>query len=186
MFKQLATLSLLALALAAPQHQQAAKYPAGVNPQDCPNFPICDNARLHNPHAQWQQPAQQWNAPAAPQWNQWNAAPAAWEDDGQWKPEPVNQWADNGQWNAHADNGQWNPAPAAPQWNAGPAAAPAGHAVAEKYPAGVNPQTCPNYPYCDINAGHGGAAAPPLPGFTERQYPAGVSPHTCPNFPYCA
>lgn len=148
---------LFALALSAPQHQQAAKYPAGVNPADCPGFPICDNARLHNPQ---------------PQWNQWNPAPAP-----QWQPAPAPQWQPEPQWN------QWNPAPA-PQWNHAPAApAPA---VAEKYPAGVNPHTCPNYPFCDVNAGHAGpVAAPPLPGFTERLYPAGVSPHECPNFPYC-
>lgn len=56
-----------------------------------------------------------------------------------------------------------------------------------RYPAGVNPQSCPNYPYCDNNlsAGHGAPQVAPLPGWTERVYPAGVSPHQCPNYPLC-
>ncbi|XP_068144065.1 cuticle protein 1 [Drosophila tropicalis] len=156
-FKLLLLVSCVALALAKPQHQQAAQYPAGVNPQDCPGFPICDNARLHrlhNPqaHNQWQ-PQPQWQQPQQ-----------------QWQPQP--QWQQPQQ--------QWQPQPS---WNAAPAPSAGG----DKYPAGINPQTCPNYPYCDVNAGHAGApvAAPPLPGWTERLYPAGVSPHQCPNFPYC-
>lgn len=57
---------------------------------------------------------------------------------------------------------------------------------------GVNPQSCPNYPYCDVNVGlaqhgHNGhaARAAPLQGFTERLYPAGVNPASCPNYPEC-
>lgn len=142
-------LSLAALAWAKPQ---AAQYPAGVNPQDCPGFPICDNARLHNPGARWQQPQPAWQP--QPSWQQ---------------PQP--------QWGAPAPSWQQPQ----PQWNA-PPAAPSG----DKFPAGVNPHQCPNYPFCDVNAGGAGAPAPPLPGWTERQYPAGVSPHTCPNFPYCS
>jgi len=155
--------TFVALAVAKPQHQPAAQYPAGVNPQDCPNFPICDNARLHNPQPQWGAPQPQWQQPQ-PQWN----------------AQPQQQWQQPQQ--------QWNPQPQ-PQWQPQPSwnAAPAPSAGGDKYPAGINPQTCPNYPYCDVNAGHGGApvAAPPLPGWTERLYPAGVSPHQCPNFPYC-
>ena len=113
------------MACASAQHQVAAKYPAGVDPNKCPNFPICDNAALHN-----QAPANHWNAqpyqaPAPqPQWNQWNQQPAQ-----QWQPAPQ-------QWNA-----QPYQQPAPQQWNAAPA--PAG---GDKYPAGVSPQSCPNYP----------------------------------------
>ena len=161
MFFKLALVTLLALAAAKPQHQQAAQYPAGVNPADCPGFPICDNERLHNPQARWAQPA-------APAWNQPQPS---------WQPQPQPSW--NAPAPAWQPQPQWG-APAAPAWGA---PAPAG---GDKYPAGVNPQTCPNYPFCDVNAGHHGAvAAPPLPGWTERLYPAGVSPHECPNFPYC-
>lgn len=76
------------------QHQQAAQYPAGVDPSRCPAYPNCDNAALHN-----QQPAQQ---------NQW-------EDDGQWNAQ---QWSAPAaqQWNAPTPQ-QWN-APAAQQWGA--------------------------------------------------------------------
>ncbi|XP_030388320.1 uncharacterized protein LOC115634610 [Scaptodrosophila lebanonensis] len=169
MFFKLLLASCLALALAKPQHPPAAQYPAGVNPQDCPGFPICDNARLHNPQP-WNSPAQhqwqpqpQWQQPQPQQWQQ-PAAPA-------WQPQP--------QWQQPAAPA-WQPQPS---WNAAPAPAAGG----DKYPAGVNPQVCPNYPFCDVNAGHAAApvAAPPLPGWTERLYPAGVSPHQCPNFPYC-
>lgn len=161
--QQVAILALAACASA----QSAAKYPAGVDPSKCPNFPICDNAALHN-----QIPTDHWNrqyqAPAPqPQWNQWNQQPAA------------PQWQEQQQW----DQPQWNAQPA-PQWSA---PKPAG---GDKYPAGVNPQSCPNYPYCDVNAnvlGHGGhqQRAAPLQGFTERLYPAGVSAAQCPNYPEC-
>lgn len=57
-----------------------------------------------------------------------------------------------------------------------------------RYPAGVNPAACPNYPYCDNGhaaAYHGAPAAAPLPGYHSRQYPAGLSAASCPNYPYC-
>lgn len=57
-----------------------------------------------------------------------------------------------------------------------------------RYPAGVNPHACPNYPYCDTGA-HGSYHVPqvaPLPGYNARNYPAGVNPASCPNYPYCA
>lgn len=41
-----------------------------------------------------------------------------------------------------------------------------------RFPAGVNPSLCPNYPYCNIVGAP--AAVAPLPGFTERLYPAGL------------
>ncbi|XP_011208754.2 cuticle protein 1 [Bactrocera dorsalis] len=161
MFCKLAFISsLIALALAKPQHLPAAQYPAGVNPQDCPGFPICDNARLHNPQAHWGAPA------------------PAWQPQPQWGA-PAPSWQQQQQWGAPAPS--WQGAPA-PSWQGAPGASAGG----DKFPAGVNPHTCPNYPFCDVNAGqHGAVAAPPLPGWTERQYPAGVSAHQCPNFPYC-
>ncbi|KAG5682917.1 hypothetical protein PVAND_012235 [Polypedilum vanderplanki] len=179
MFRLVTFATLFAVVLSAPQHQQA-RYPAGVDPSKCPGFPICDNAALHNqaPAPQhWQQPAAaahwQQPAPVAPQWNQWQ------------QPAPVAP-----QWN------QWQqPASAAPQWNQ--------HAVpqynhieavaakgGDKYPAGVDPRTCPNFPYCEKPIVPGTHSAyhhqpAPLPGFTERLYPAGVSPASCPNYPEC-
>lgn len=169
MFSKLALIALISVAVAAPQHQPAAQFPAGVDPSKCPGFPICDNALLHSQQPSWGAPAPSWNQPQ-PQWNpqpqpQWNPQPQP-----QWNPQPQPQW--------NQPQPSWNPAPYQPPSNHLPGAG------GDKYPAGVNPQSCPNYPFCDGAAGHG-AAAPPLPGWTERQYPAGVSPHSCPNFPYC-
>ncbi|XP_046404064.1 uncharacterized protein LOC124169483 [Ischnura elegans] len=84
------------------------------------------------------------------------------------------------------------------------AAVVGGGIPAAKYPAGVNPHACPNYPYCDNvalaahSAGHHVALAPyAAPAYAAyghhgavahgaaAKYPAGVDPHTCPNYPYC-
>lgn len=167
---------ILTTIVACASAQSAAKYPAGVDPNKCPNFPICDNAALHNQAPAAHNQANHWNAQAyqapapQPQWNQWNPQPAPQQP----------QW---NQWNSQPAAPQWqNPQPAAPQWNAPSTSG------GDKFPAGVSPQSCPNYPYCD--AGHsahhaGRAAPPPLQGFTERLYPAGVSPQSCPNYPEC-
>lgn len=162
--------TLFGIALSAPQH--AAQYPAGVDPAKCPGFPICDNAALHA-----KAPANHWNQPAAPQWRapqpQWQPAPQP-----QWQPAPQ-QWQPQPQWQA--------PAPQ-PQWNQVEQVSGKG---GDKYPSGVNPQSCPNYPYCDTpilpggHSGHQAYRASPLPGFTERLYPAGVSAASCPNYPEC-
>ncbi|KAG8236259.1 hypothetical protein J437_LFUL011012 [Ladona fulva] len=65
---------------------------------------------------------------------------------------------------------------------------------AAKYPAGVSPHTCPNYPFCDVSAhavapyaAHAYAAYghhAGVPG-AAAAYPAGVDPHICPNYPFC-
>ncbi|XP_026477534.1 cuticle protein 1-like [Ctenocephalides felis] len=55
---------------------------------------------------------------------------------------------------------------------------------AKLIPAGVDPSTCPNYPYCDNTIG-AAYHAPPLPGFAHRLYPDGVSAYKCPNYPFC-
>ncbi|KXJ82119.1 circumsporozoite protein [Aedes albopictus] len=203
--KMIAVLALAAVAVAAPQHQEAARFPAGVNPQACPSYPNCDNAALHNQNPVSTHANNHWNPnwnaqPAAPAWNaqpaapSWNPQPAAHS----WNPQPAAP-----SWNPQPAAHSWNQQPAAPAWNAQPqphwnsfpavtgpannhlAAAPAPTAGGDKYPAGVNPHTCPNYPFCDNSAPAGAPQVAPLPGYTERQYPAGVSPHSCPNFPYC-
>ncbi|KAL7030176.1 hypothetical protein ACKWTF_006557 [Chironomus riparius] len=160
MFKLVTFVTLFAVAFSAPQH--AAKYPAGVDPSKCPNFPICDNAALHAKapaYNHWDQPAAHWNQPAQA-YNHWDHQPAA----PQWAPAP--QWNNAAQYN--------HVAPAAPK-------------AAAKYPAGVDPRSCPDFPYCPtpILPGHHAHHVAPLPGFTERLYPAGVSAHTCPNYPEC-
>lgn len=67
--------------------QEAARYPAGVDPSKCPNFPICDNAALHNtapvnhyapqPYSapSYHQPAY-YQEPAHQPWNHGHFAPA--------------------------------------------------------------------------------------------------------------
>ncbi|CAB3241833.1 unnamed protein product [Arctia plantaginis] len=72
----------------------------------------------------------------------------------------------------------------------------------DRYPAGLHPAVCPNYPYCDADAlarhtpggqpipqwqypaaAYAAAAAPAAP--VAHRYPADVSPAMCPNYPYC-
>uniref|UniRef100_A0A182IZN4 Cuticle protein CPCFC domain-containing protein n=1 Tax=Anopheles atroparvus TaxID=41427 RepID=A0A182IZN4_ANOAO len=166
--KVIAVLAFAAVVAAKPQHQPAAQYPAGVDPSRCPSYPNCDNAALHNPNHQTynNHAANHWN----PNWNvqpSWNAAPA----------------------HAPAPAPYYNGAPHSYQALTGPShnylGAPAPTAGGDRYPAGVDPQACPNYPYCDNLAPAGVPQAAPLPGYTSRQYPAGVSAHTCPGYPYC-
>ncbi|XP_069703398.1 cuticle protein 1-like isoform X2 [Periplaneta americana] len=74
---------------------------------------------------------------------------------------------------------------------------------ADKYPAGLNPALCPNYPHCDnvLLAQHSHSvhyAAPNHYGpyaaaghyvpyaAAAHNLPAGVSPQSCPNYPYCS
>ncbi|KAG8236250.1 hypothetical protein J437_LFUL011003 [Ladona fulva] len=81
----------------------AARYPAGVNPLACPNYPYCDNVALAANPAGWARSA--WNVPA------WTAYSAPW-------------------------NGVWS------------GVIPGVTPVAARYPPGVDPVACPNYPYC--------------------------------------
>lgn len=56
-----------------------------------------------------------------------------------------------------------------------------------KYPAGVHPNLCPHYPYCDntVLAGFAQGVAS-FHQATAPGYPAALSPHACPNYPYCS
>lgn len=156
--------------MAVAQHGQ--QFPAGVNPALCPNYPNCDNAYLHTGQQQQQQPQ---HFQQTRSWSHETGAPAV-----QWnQPAPV---APAPAWNQPAAHWQQ---PAQPAFRSLPAQQHQG-VGGDKYPAGVDPQACPNYPYCDNVLGGGAAPrAAPLPGFTERLYPAGVSASECPNFPYC-
>ncbi|XP_071448531.1 cuticle protein 1-like [Hetaerina americana] len=63
---------------------------------------------------------------------------------------------------------------------------------ADRYPAGLSPALCPNYPHCDnaliaLHSSNPSAVTPyaaPLYHY-GREYPAGVHPAACPNYPYC-
>ncbi|CAH0551878.1 unnamed protein product [Brassicogethes aeneus] len=157
------------LAGGVPAHQ----YPAGVSPQACPNFPNCANPAVA---AQPNAPAPAWNGAPAQQWNQggYNPAPVPqynnanaglspldrgeYTGDGDWHGEGLSESGaygnQGGQWNGN-NGGQWNNGGSWNQggWNGGqnnpgaynPQAPPAGLG---QIPAGVNPQSCPNYPFC--------------------------------------
>ena len=56
-------------------------------------------------------------------------------------------------------------------------------AQAERYPAGLNPDLCPNYPYC--SSVHYSPYVPYAVA-SSHNYPAGVNPISCPNYPYCS
>ncbi|XP_063217647.1 cuticle protein 1-like [Bacillus rossius redtenbacheri] len=146
MYKSLVVIAAAVCAVIA----QADRYPAGVNPALCPNFPICDNTLL----------ASQGAGGPAP-YNSYN--------NGAYNPAAYNNGAyNNGAYNSGAYNsGAYNaaPAPAAgypagvnpascPNYPycgaAGPAAvAPLPGYTSRQYPAGVNSGSCPNYPYCN-------------------------------------
>jgi len=51
-----------------------------------------------------------------------------------------------------------------------------------RYPANVDPASCPNYPYCNT----AGIGAPLGYRFDDRNgYPPGINAATCPFYPYC-
>ncbi|KAF7278556.1 uncharacterized protein LOC143196703 [Rhynchophorus ferrugineus] len=151
----------------------ASLYPAGVSPQACPNFPNCANpavaASPNAPAANNWGGQQQWNGNPQPAWtqgpqNQWN--------NNNYNPQPVPQWSpnnqnalDRGEYTGDGDyhgeglaealapgyenSGGWrnwnNNNQPAQSWNPGP---PAGVRPAGGIPAGVDPGSCPNYPFC--------------------------------------
>jgi hypothetical protein len=59
---------------------------------------------------------------------------------------------------------------------------------ASKYPAGLNPALCPNYPHCNnvLLALHSNTGYHVPFAAAAHNYPAGVSPLACPNYPYCS
>ncbi|ENN70638.1 hypothetical protein YQE_12583, partial [Dendroctonus ponderosae] len=145
--------------------QPASLYPAGINPQSCPNYPDCSNPLYQAPVAATPAPVSQYN-PVYPQ----QYAPAA---QSQYSSD-VQQRLDRGEYIGDGDYrgeglaealapgyagqaqaapvNQYNPAPA-PQYNSAPAYQPAPQqysapAQPAQIPAGVNAQACPNYPFC--------------------------------------
>lgn len=95
MLLQIVIVAVVAVAYAAPQHDQPARYPAGVNPALCPGFPICDNALLHGTAPVGGPAPQAWGAP---QPNPWNLGAQSWNNIVA-HAQPVNQW---NQWDAQA------------------------------------------------------------------------------------
>lgn len=120
---------------AAPQ--EAARYPAGVDPSRCPGFPICDNAALHNANPV------PYSAPSYHQPQYYSApAPVNYDDTGAYDP----RYNDP---NFQGNSGYYQaPAPAPVHYQAPAAyAAPVSNHIAQpadKYPAGVSPHSCPS------------------------------------------
>ncbi|KAG8236258.1 hypothetical protein J437_LFUL011011 [Ladona fulva] len=152
-------LSAIATASAA---ISAAKYPAGVDPHTCPNYPNCDNVALAAhatgaPHAPYAAPAYSAYGHAAGVPGAAAAYPAGVD------PHACPNYPYCGPTPAHV-----------------PGAAPHNSWAA---PAAHNPWVAPA-----VNnawAAHNGWAAAPATGHDGNHYPAGVSPHSCPNYPYC-
>jgi hypothetical protein len=152
-------------------------YPAGVSPQACPNFPNCANpAVAANPNApgglpwgsqpqqqwagnnnQWNgaqnnwnsAPQNNWNAPAVPQWNPNNQNAldrGEYVGDGDWHGEGLAEALAPGYENQGWSQGWNNNGNNQNNWAAQPQHPPAGLGA---IPAGVDPGSCPNYPFCN-------------------------------------
>ncbi|XP_046403474.1 cuticle protein 1-like [Ischnura elegans] len=140
-----AKLIALALCVAAAMGTDvpAAKYPAGVSPHACPNYPYCDNVAL----------AVGAVAPYAA-----HAYAAYGNHGGALYPAGVDPhtcpnypYCDNVALAAHGAHGWagWHGwAGHAPAWAHWGVPGVYGSGAGAKYPAGVDPHTCPNYPYC--------------------------------------
>ncbi|XP_071451932.1 vitelline membrane-like protein [Hetaerina americana] len=193
MVAKMISLALCVIAAVGTVNSQADKYPAGVNPHLCPNYPHCDNALL-GAHAS--AAAGRGYAAPAPQYAASHYAA------------PAPQYAAS----HYAAAPSYSAAPAYGAYGHGPAAVVP---VAEGYPAGVDPHSCPNYPYCGPTpahvpaasykswaapvtyaqaapapayqnyGGHAGAYAYASPSKAAERYPADVDPRACPNYPYC-
>ncbi|KAG8236249.1 hypothetical protein J437_LFUL011002 [Ladona fulva] len=160
MVTKMILLALCAVAAMGSAVAPAAKYPAGVNPHACPNYPYCDNVALaahsagavHAPYA----------APAYAHYGVHGPVAAAYPAGVDPHTCPNYPYCDNVAVHTARSAHGW----AAPAWTAHGAWAAAPHAAwtgvahggwagahgvahgAARYPAGVNPHTCPNYPYC--------------------------------------
>ncbi|XP_071451956.1 cuticle protein 1-like [Hetaerina americana] len=138
----------------------AAKYPAGVSPYACPNYPYCDNVALAAYSAGHHLGAlAPYAAPAYAAYGHHGVAVAAKYPAGV-SPHacPNYPYCDNVALAAYGAHG-WSGASrgilghgwagayaAAPAWRHGVVAAH--HGAGARYPAGLDPHTCPNYPYC--------------------------------------
>ena len=132
----------------------ASLFPAGISPHACPNYPHCANpsvAANPNAPAPYAAPAP-YNAPA--HYGQYNPAPAY---QGGYDQNALNSGVYTGDGDYHgeglAESGAFGDVSqgynSAPAYNPAPAPAHyAGHPGAATVPAGVNPHSCPNYPFC--------------------------------------
>ncbi|KAK6634650.1 hypothetical protein RUM43_012051 [Polyplax serrata] len=162
--------SAFVAATAAPT---ADKYPAGLNPNLCPNYPHCDNALLAAHSQQQAGHASTYHTPASTY-----TIPATYAGYG----------------SGHISNiysGHSAGSYAAPGYPAGvdPSTCPNYPYCTNHVPTSISAPTAYHAAstYHTPSAYHVQSAfhAAPLPGFASRQYPDGVNPNTCPNYPFC-
>ncbi|XP_031638039.1 uncharacterized protein LOC116350392 [Contarinia nasturtii] len=65
------------------------------------------------------------------------------------------------------------------------AACSAEEAKAERYPANVDPELCPDYPNCNNDLLHPTAKVSVFEEAKPDRYPANVDPDACPGYPNC-
>lgn len=133
----------------------AARYPSGLNPALCPNYPHCDNALL----AAHGQPGGA--VDGYHHGDHYNGN----DDDGD-----AHHYSSGYQHHPSAYGGHHRQQPSVPLPYTEPG-----------YPAGLSSSNCPNYPYCS----HQVPAEAFKYGAAAKRYPAGITPHNCPNYPYC-
>ncbi|KAL1497557.1 hypothetical protein ABEB36_008498 [Hypothenemus hampei] len=164
--------------------QPASLYPAGVNPQSCPNYPDCTNPlvaisqnaapQYAQSAPQYAQPAQysQYQQPAAPapvsQYNPVYAQQYAPASQSQYSTD-VQQRLDRGEYIGDGDyRGEGLAEALAPGY--------AGQNVAPQY------NQYNQAPVFQPAASQYNAA---LPAAQPAQIPAGVNAQACPNYPFC-
>ncbi|XP_060525901.1 calcium-binding protein P-like [Cylas formicarius] len=167
--------------------QPASLYPAGVDPQLCPNFPHCSNPLVAIGQSAPQQYAQ--NAPQ--QYQQYQQPQQQYQSQPQYQPQPQQyqpqQYAPNQQQQQYSPEIQQ-------RLDRGEYIGDGdyrGEGLAEALAPGYAQQAAPQYnaapsyqaPQQQYNPA---AYAAPQQHATPAQIPAGVSPQACPNYPYCS
>ncbi|XP_046404127.1 cuticle protein 1-like [Ischnura elegans] len=137
----------------------AAKYPAGVDPRACPNYPYCDNTALavghHGAVAPYAAPLhstyghQSAIAHGADTEYPAGVSPHSCPNYPYCGPTPVHTYAGAYRWSGLTHG------VVRPGFYGGYAGPILRHGITAdrygagaRYPAGVDPHSCPNYPYC--------------------------------------
>ncbi|CAG0882087.1 unnamed protein product [Cyprideis torosa] len=180
----LLALCLASVVLASPP---ADKYPAGISPHACPNFPFCDplvdpvsgHVRRYADDKEYKH-GYHGHHLHGPKYDHAYVPGPKYEHA--YVPGPHYEHAYvPGPHYVHGPHDYKHPEPAYDHH---------GKAVKE-YPAGVDPHACPDYPYCGpkhvTNPGIPSSVAYKKAGHygEPKKYPAGVDPYKCPNYPYC-
>ncbi|VEN40574.1 unnamed protein product [Callosobruchus maculatus] len=146
---------------ACPNFPNCANPAVAANPQQAAQWGA--QPQWNAQPQQWNAQPQQWNAQPQQQWNQWNAQPVPqyghndqerlnrgeYIGDGDYHGEGLAEALAEGytgnQWNNGGNN--WNNGN---NWNHNQGIPPNAHQThgVGQIPAGVNPQSCPNYPFC--------------------------------------